>query len=131
MSDRSDRTTPDTPPSTSRRDFLGRLAVLGAAGFGGTTLLAACGGDTAETAAGGEYAVVEASTCQGFDALDEGSLNARQALSYADNSSQEGQYCGNCRFKQAYEQDSNCVGCQLFAGPVSPAGWCQSWAAAV
>jgi hypothetical protein len=127
----SDPQTSNTPLSSSRRQFLGRLAALGAAGLGGTTLLAACGGDGADTAATGDlpYPVVEASTCQGYDALDQQALSARQALNYADVTPEEGQYCGNCRFKQDYEEDANCIGCQLFAGPVSPAGWCQSWAA--
>ena len=126
----SDRPTSNNAPSPSRRHFLGRIAALGAAGLGGSTLLAACGGGGADTAATGDspYAVVEASTCQGYDALDQQALAARQALNYADVTPEEGQYCGNCRFKQDYAQDSNCLGCQLFAGPVSPAGWCQSWA---
>jgi hypothetical protein len=126
----SDRPTPNPPPSPSRRHFLGRIAAVGAAGLGGSTLLAACG-DGADTAAtgGGEYPVVEASTCQGYDALDQQALAARQALNYEDVTPEEGQYCGNCRFKQDYAQDASCLGCQLFAGPVSPAGWCQSWAA--
>jgi hypothetical protein len=129
MSNRSDRPTPNTPLSSSRREFLGRLAAIGAAGLGGSTLLAACGGDGADTAAGGEYPVVDASTCQGYDALDQQALAARQALNYQDSTPEAGQYCGNCRFKQDYDQDASCIGCQLFAGPVSPGGWCQSWAA--
>lgn len=127
MSDRFDRSTSNSPLSSSRRLFLGRLAALGAAGLGGSTLLAACGGDGADTV-GGEYPVVDASTCQGYDTLDQQALAARQALNYQDRTPQEGQYCGNCRFKQDYDQDSQCIGCQLFAGPVSPGGWCQSWA---
>jgi hypothetical protein len=129
MSDRS----PNTPPSPSRRHFIGRIAALGAAGLGGSTLLAACGGDGADTAAPGDipYPVVDASTCQGYDTLDQQALAARQALNYVDVTPEEGQYCGNCRFQQAYEQDASCLGCQLFAGPVSPAGWCSSWAVEV
>lgn len=128
MSERTDRPTPNTSLSSSRRQFLGRLAALGAAGLGGSTLLAACG-DGADTAGGSPYPVVEASTCQGYDALDQQALAARQALNYQDNSPEAEQHCGNCRFQQAYDQDSNCLGCQLFAGPVSPGGWCQSWTA--
>jgi hypothetical protein len=127
MSDRSDRPTPNTPPSTSRRLFLGRLAAIGAAGLGGSTLLAACG-DGADTAGGSEYPVVNAATCEGYDALDPQALASRQALNYVDDTPEAGQYCGNCRFKQDYAEDASCLGCQLFAGPVSPGGWCQTWA---
>jgi hypothetical protein len=126
MSQRFDSSTSNSPLSPSRRAFLGRIAALGVAGIGGSTLLAACG-DGADTAGGSEYPVVNASTCQGYDALDQQALASRQALNYQDSTPEEGQYCGNCRFQQAYDQDTNCIGCQLFAGPVSPGGWCQSW----
>lgn len=128
MPDQSDCSKPDAP--LTRRHFLGRFAALGAAGLGGSTLLAACGGgEEVETLGEGEYAVVEASTCEGFDALDEQALAAREALNYQDVSSEEGEYCGNCQFQQQYAEDESCLGCTLFAGPVSPAGWCVSWAA--
>lgn len=142
MSERIDLPTPNTPEPLTRRRFLGRFAAAGAAGLGGSALLAACGGgeDAAEPAvddtsaaasapAGEEYPVVDASTCQGYDALDEQALSTRQALNYQDDSPEEGQYCGNCQFKQVYAADAQCLGCQLFLGPVSPGGWCLSWAA--
>ncbi len=128
MPDQPDRPISNAP--FTRRHFLGRFAALGAAGLGGSTLLAACGGGDgeAETVGEGEYAVVEASSCEGFDALDEQALSARQALNYQDRSPEEGEYCGNCQFQQAYAEDDSCLGCTLFAGPVSPGGWCASWA---
>lgn len=128
---------------TTRRQFLGRLAAFTFVGAGATTLLAACGGgdapatgdvaDTTGTAGGaapsGDYPVVDASTCQGYDALDEQALAMRNALNYQDASPEADKHCGNCQLKQAYEADAQCLGCQLFAGPVSPGGWCQSWVA--
>lgn len=139
MSEHIDLPIPNTPEPLTRRRFLGCFAA--AAGLGGSALLSACGGgeDAAEpavddtsdaaAAAGEEYPVVDASTCQGYDALDQQALATRQALNYQDDSPEEGQYCGNCQFKLAYEADAQCLGCQLFQGPVSPGGWCQSWAA--
>ena len=149
MPERTEGSIPNSPSPLTRRHFLGRFAAAGAAGLGGSALLAACGGgeDAAEpaveapepnadtapgaagTPAGGEYPVVEASTCEGYDTLDEQALTLRQTLNYQDDSPEEGRYCGNCQFKQAYEADAQCLGCQLFLGPVSPGGWCQSWVA--
>ncbi|MEP0548837.1 MAG: high-potential iron-sulfur protein [Rhodothermales bacterium] len=121
---------PTTPSLLSRRSFLGRLAAVGAVGLGGSTLLAACGGDEATTAGTSDGArVVEASSCEGYDALDPQALQTRQALGYVDATPREGQNCANCRFYTQPQGGSPCGGCQLFAGPVSPAGWCQSWAA--
>ena len=96
-------------------------------------LLSGCGSVGSVAPAGGDspYPVVNAATCEGYDALDQQALAPRQALNYADVTPEEGQYCGNCRFQQEYAQDSNCLGCQLFFGPVSPGGRCQSWAAKV
>ncbi len=123
----SDRLSPAQP--LSRRAFLGRFAALG-----GIAVFAGCGGDAeAPTVAvgDGEYPVVEAAACEGYDAtVDEQSRTMRTNLNYADASETEGQYCGNCQLKQDYAADASCLGCQLFAGPVSPGGWCMSWVAA-
>jgi hypothetical protein len=117
--------------NVSRRDFLRRASLVGVATVGGSTLLSACGGDdaaeTATDAAAPEYPVVDSSTCAGYDELSETDLAARNGLGYVSNSPVEGQYCGNCQLKAEYPADSRCLGCQIFQGPVSPGGWCQSW----
>ena len=63
---------------------------------------------------------VASSSCAGYASLSETDLNARQALGYVDRTPIEAQNCANCRFKAAYAEDANCIGCTLFAGPVSP-----------
>ena len=118
----------DTPQPLNRRAFLGRTLALGAAGIGATSLLAACGGDTAGNDA--TAMAVASSSCAGYADLSETDLNARQALNYVDRTPIEAQNCANCRFKAAYAEDANCIGCTLFAGPVSPGGYCTGWAAA-
>lgn len=112
----------------SRRSFLGRLTAVGGAALGGSALLSACGGDNAGTegAAGGAR-VVEASSCEGYGTIDAAGLQTRQSLKYVDASPKEGQHCQNCRFYNQPQNASPCGGCQLFPGPVSPGGWCQSW----
>lgn len=118
-------TTPTSSP-LNRRAFLGRFA----AGVGVSAVLAACGGgDTPDGAAtGGAAEVVDASTCIGHAVLTEQELALRNNLGYVDASPKPEANCANCRFLQALE-NSPCGGCQLFAGPVSPGGYCNSWAA--
>ena len=100
----------------TRRRFLASAgAVLGVG-----PILAACGG--------GDDAVV-ASACTGYDALRPQDLQAREALGYVDVTPNAAQRCDNCRLYNQPEGGSPCGGCQLFAGPVAPAGWCRSWAA--
>ena len=100
--------------SVSRRRFLASAgAVLGLAP------LAACGERT-----------VRASSCEGYDALGAAALKQRQALGYVDVTPDPAQVCQNCLFYQVPPASAACGGCQLFAGPVAPAGYCASWAAA-
>ena len=116
--------------SYSRRAFLERATALGAV-LGLPSLLTACGGEGGETS--GETAAaedVQASECAGYDTLTEAQLQTRQALGYVDDSPYPVQLCNNCQFYNQPEGDSPCGGCQLFAGPVAPEGYCNSWVAA-
>ena len=101
--------------SLSRRRF---LAATGAA-LGLGPVLAACGGGGVPTAA----------SCEGYAELTETQLASRQALQYVDVSERADQNCANCRVYNQPEGGSPCGGCQLFAGPVSPKGWCSGWVA--
>ena len=97
----------------SRRRF---IATAGAAvGFG--AIASACGGGD-----------VTAASCEGYDALTPGDLQARQALGYVDVTPDPAQRCDNCRLYNAPVGGSACGGCQLFQGPVAPAGYCTAWA---
>ena len=99
--------------SVSRRRFLASAgAVLGVA-----PLLSACGGD-----------VVAAASCEGYDALSPTDVQARQALGYVDVTPDPAQRCDNCRLYNQPVGGSACGGCQLFLGPVAPAGYCTAWA---
>ena len=108
--------TNDSAPT--RRRFL--VAAGGALGFVPlVTLLAGCGGGDATAA-----------SCPGYSALTPEQLQARTALGYVDVTPVPGQRCDNCRFYNVPTgQTSPCGGCQLFQGPVSPGGYCRSWAA--
>ena len=99
--------------SLSRRRFL----VTTGAVLGIGPVFAACGGS------------VTAASCEGYDALTEQDLQTRAALNYGDDTPVAGQRCDNCRFYTRPSGGSPCGGCQLFAGPVAPSGYCTSWAA--
>ena len=102
-----------TDPISRRRFFASTAVALGLAP------LAACGERT-----------VRASSCEGYDVLDTAQLQQRQALGYVDVTPDVAQQCATCAFYQEPVGGSPCGGCQLFAGPVAPAGYCASWVAA-
>lgn len=113
----------------SRRAFVGRLAALGALGAV-VGPIAACGGESSGGTLEVQADVVEAASCNGFDTLTPQQLSVREALGYIDAAPTAAQHCGNCRFMQPNTANAPCVGCQLIPGPISPGGWCRSWAAA-
>ncbi|MEO0558688.1 MAG: high-potential iron-sulfur protein [Bacteroidota bacterium] len=101
--------------SLSRRRFL--AATAGAVGI--VPVLAACGGG----------APTSSSACEGYDALTEADMATRNALNYVDKGTNPAEICSSCRLYTVPETGSGCGGCQLFAGPVLPGGYCTGWAA--
>ena len=101
--------------SLSRRRFL--VATAGAIGV--APILSACGSGAPKFA----------SECDGYSTLTETDLATRNALSYADKSANPAEICASCRLYNAPASGSACGGCQLFAGPVLPGGYCTGWAA--
>jgi hypothetical protein len=128
--------------SFTRRDFLLRLGVAGATG----AVLGACNGDRPPREPDADLVEqpppvgsppdtrpeprLTAAECPGYSELTENELASRRGLQYADVSPEAGQYCHNCEFRIEEERYNPCIGCQLFAGPVAPEGWCAAWAAA-
>jgi hypothetical protein len=128
--------------SLTRRDFILRVSALGAFATGSSALLAACGGGETqsgdETAAPAEApeagAPMAAASCDDLSGLSETeraqSEQMRQTLQYTSTSTIEGKHCSNCALYIAPEGGAACGGCRLFPGPVSPNGYCNSWAPA-
>lgn len=119
----------------SRKQFLQRCALLGAAAVGGGSLLAGCGGG-ADSGESGQQTAAETETkstaaggdpCGDTSGLSETDLQMRKNLKYVARSPEEEKYCSNCKFYQADQYGEQCGGCQLFKGPVHPDGYCTSW----
>lgn len=125
----------------SRRDFLIRTSALGAVALGSGALLSACGGGQEQTQApaGGEEAapmddqmaepMAEASCSDDLSGLSDADLQMRQTLQYVDKSPHPDKQCTGCQLFVPPEGDAPCGGCQIIKGPISPEGYCTSWAA--
>lgn len=130
----------------SRRNFIQRISILGAAGIGGSTLLSACGGgsegqeggsEQGQTSEGGGQATADLN-CDDLSALSDAQMQQRsqmaESLNYVAETPNPEQNCANCALYQQPEAeettDNACGGCQLFPGPVYPNGYCTSWAPA-
>ena len=124
----------------SRRLFLQKLGLLGAAGVGAGALLSACGGgdEGADTGmdedadAGDDMADAgDGFSCMDTTGLTEAELTTRQNAEYVDDSPFDDKLCNNCQFwlPDAPEIEGPCGGCQVIKGPIHPAGYCNLWVA--
>ncbi len=62
------------------------------------------------------------------EGIDDASKTMRTTLKYVEKSPEEGKVCSNCAQYKEPEGDSECGGCNLFAGQVNPNGYCISYA---
>lgn len=122
----------------SRRDFIQRLTLFGAAGVGAGSLLASCGGgeqpaatpsETPAAAPPAETPTAEGFTCTDTTGLNEQELAARTNLHYVDESTVEGKTCDNCALYVVAAEGANCGTCQTIKGPIHPLGYCDIWSA--
>ena len=109
----------------NRRDFLARAAALGAAATAGGLLVTACqsGGGGEEGGGGNDL------DCTDTSGLDDQQIAVRESLNYIEETTTEGQRCDNCALYTA-AGEGECGTCSVVPGPINPAGWCTSWAAA-
>jgi len=97
----------------SRREFLARLGI-GTLSIGAVGALANCkGGEGGGTAA-----------CNDLTGVPDAAKATRTALKYVDTSVTEGKSCEKCQQFTAPAGGAACGTCKLFAGPVSPKGYC-------
>ena len=117
----------------SRRDFIQRLSLFGAAGIGASTMLAACGGGEQQSATPAAETPAETPTAEGFTCTDtsgltEAEVTMRTQLQYVDESPDPEKLCSNCALYTAAPAEGQCGGCTVVKGPIHPDGYCTSWA---
>ncbi|MBA2663791.1 MAG: high-potential iron-sulfur protein [Bradymonadaceae bacterium] len=119
----------ETKTTLSRRDFLQRAAVLGAACVGAGSLLAACQSDKERPArpAGAAATGAAALNCTDVSALNDQQKAGRTTNGYVEKSTKAGQDCTNCVLYTMPAAAGQCGGCSVVAGPINPAGWCNIW----
>lgn len=102
----------------TRRAYLRRhLAVVGGALVGGPAALLGCSKE-----GGG------ALRCTDTTGLSPEDVLKREQLVYVDLSPKSDENCLNCNFWIPEPAEGQCGGCDLFAGPAHPLGYCTSWA---
>ena len=119
------------PSSFSRRSFFQRTLAWGTVLLA-PVLLTACGGseapasDTDETTAHAREHVQ--ATCDSETELGTRDNGIRKALAYVEDSPHTDKDCANCKFFKAAAGEV-CGGCEIIAGPIAAAGYCNSWVA--
>ena len=110
----------------SRRHFIQRMSLFGAAGIGASTLLAACGGGEkpADPPADPipETPTAQAFTCTDTSGLTEQELTMRTTLQYVDASPDREKACGLCALYVAAVAGQDCGTCTVVKGPIHPKG---------
>lgn len=119
----------------SRRDFLLRVTAAGALGLGAGSVLSACGGGESGAPApppeseGAAPAAQAAGGCTDVSGLTEQELNQRvNVYKYVDQTPDPEKPCSACALYVEAPEGAACGGCQLVKGPISPDGYCISFA---
>ena len=111
----------------TRRNFIQRLTVVGAATIGASYLVA-CGGESGESGEAGEAGEAMALDCSDVSSLSADQQATRTALQYVEASDVEGQNCTNCQQYQVPATEGGCGTCLVVPGTINPNGHCSSWA---
>jgi hypothetical protein len=112
----------------TRREFLERVAILGAA-IGAAPVLAACSTKEAGEAPAGTTG--GAMKCDDVSKLTDAEKKTRTDLQYVEASVKPDQNCSNCQQFKPGADANTCGTCTLVPGPINSAGWCLSWVAKV
>jgi hypothetical protein len=104
----------------SRKDFLVKGLVTGAAVVGAGAILAACKKEE-------KKAEASAASCNDVTGLSPDDIQQRTNLQYVDQTPDPSKRCDGCALYVAPAAGATCGGCNLIKGPISPAGYCTSW----
>lgn len=104
----------------SRKDFLFKGLVTGAAVAGAGAILAACKKEEQAAEAPGVF-------CDDTTGLSPEDIQQRKNLQYVEKTADPAKRCDNCALYVAPEPGASCGACNLLKGPINPAGYCTSW----
>lgn len=111
----------------NRRIFMKRA---GLCGLGAAFYLNGCGGDSEKAAEKAEQATAaleKADPCTDLTDLSESQIQLRDTYGYVDKSDDPDMICKVCEFWTEPAAGGFCGGCTLMAGPIHPAGTCDSY----
>ena len=111
----------------NRRIFMKRA---GLCGLGAAFYLNGCGGDSEKAAEKAEQATAaleKADPCTDLSDLTEAQVQIRDTFGYVDKSDDPDLICKNCAYWTEPAAGGFCGGCTLMAGPIHPAGTCDSY----
>jgi hypothetical protein len=104
----------------SRKDFLFKGIVTGAAAAGAGMILAQCKKEEKKPDAA-------AASCNDTTGLSPEDIQQRTNLQYVDKTADAAKRCDGCALYIAAAAGAACGGCNLIKGPIAPAGYCTSW----
>jgi hypothetical protein len=100
----------------TRKEFLKRLPLLGAAFIGGGYILNSCSGSKTDE-----------DPCADLSKLTEEEKQTRKDFQYIAKSQFPDKLCSNCELWLTPEAGKTCGGCEIMEGPINPNGYCTAW----
>jgi hypothetical protein len=93
--------------------------------------LLGCGSARKGQAANPKGSVAQANPCEDLTGIPVVDVEKRKSLGYTSLSPIPDKQCSNCQLFIPPKVGLACGGCLLFAGPISPEGYCTYWAPVV
>ena len=113
-----------------RRDFLQKCWQMTAIAPVAGLWLTGCG-SAKKGAAASKKPKVTLNPCEDLTGVPAVDVEKRKSLGYTSLSPIPDKQCNNCQLFIPPKEGAECGGCLLFAGPVSPEGYCTYWAPVV
>jgi hypothetical protein len=110
----------------SRKDFVKNLFISGVMLLGGSTLMAACGGNQNKTQSPASNQSLN-DPCSDVSNLSDSDLATRKQFNYMGRTPNKDKFCSNCLHWRGLTGNGPCGTCELVKGPINPNGYCDQW----
>jgi hypothetical protein len=97
--------------------------------MGGAMIISSC--ESKKSGQADNKAASSKNFCDDLSGASEGEMEKRKKFGYVDKSTVPENRCGSCSMYIPNEQNKECGGCLLFAGPVHASGYCIQYVAKV